>query len=634
MNRLFYSLIASLFILTSCQNESAPDTIVHKELKNEVDSTKDWHTQSNYTKVNFKHLSLDITVDFDEKIIAGSATWYLDSTVQNAKRLFLDTRNLEIDSVLFKNGDKAEFQLENPVPFLGSALRIELKDNENQVTIFYKTKKDATALQWLTPAQTFGKKAPFLYTQSESIYARSWIPCPDGPGIRFTYDAKVKVPTGLLALMSAENPQAKTEDGVYTFKMEQAIPAYLMALAVGDIAFKSIDDRTGVYAEPAILNKAYREFEDVGKMVQTAENIYGPYRWGRYDILVLPSGFPLGGMENPHLTFCTPTILAGDKSLVNLIAHELAHSWSGNLVTNATWNDFWLNEGFTVYFERRITEATYDKDYVDMLWELGYQDLESTVADMGKDDKDTWLRLYLKDRDPDIGLTDVAYEKGAAFLHLIELTVGRADFDKFLNQYFSSHAFQTISTAQFLDYLNKNLLDGHDDWKKAINVNEWVYGPGIPKNCPQPGRVRFTKVEEQIKSFENGATAKSLQTKGWSTYEWMHFLRKLSTPIALDKMKDLETVFKFTKTENNEIADIWYLQALKSNYTEAYPSIKHFLINIGREKFLEPLYKELMRTPEGEVMAKSIYKEAKQNYHPLAQKDVEHILFPEKIKVN
>jgi len=621
-------MLTSIILWSACQSNNSKDSKNQVLLKNEVDSTKDWHTQSNFPKVNLKHLSLDISVDFDKKIIKGNATWFLDTTAQNAKRLFLDTRDLQIDSVVFNDGTKADFRLENPVEFLGSALRIDLKDHAKSVTIFYQTQKDATALQWLNPTQTFGKNAPFLYTQSESIYARSWIPCPDGPGIRFTYDATVKVPTGLMVLMSAENPQQKSQDGIYHFKMDQAIPAYLMALAVGDISFKSIDDRTGVYAEPAIIDKAYHEFEDVGKMVHTAESLYGPYRWGRYDILVLPSGFPLGGMENPRLTFCTPTILAGDKSLVNLIAHELAHSWSGNLVTNATWNDFWLNEGFTVYFERRIMEATYGKDYVDMLWELGYQDLEAAVADLGKDSKDTWLRLYLKDRDPDIGLTDIAYEKGSAFLHLVELTVGREIFDKFLNNYFSNHAFQTINTAQFLDYLNKDLLDGHEDWKNQIKVNEWVYGPGIPDNCPQPDRVRFIKVEEQIKNFQNGMAAKLLKTTDWSTYEWMHFLRQIPYPITIEKMKDLDETFHLTQTGNDEIADIWFLQALRSNYTEAFPQIKYFLINTGREKFLEPLYKELMKTPEGKKMAKEIYKIAKENYHPLAQKDVESILFP------
>lgn len=629
MKLTFSCLFLSLILLSSCQNSETQNK-KDKELEIAA-SSQDWHTQSNAHEIPLSHLHLNITVNFDQKSILGSATWFLDTLhpATGTKPLYLDTRGLQIDSVLFDDHTQANFILEQEVPFLGRALRIDLKENTKSVTIFYKTEQNSTALQWLSAQQTFGKNAPFLYTQSESIYARSWIPCPDGPGIRFTYDAEVKVPTGLMALMSAENPQEKSGDGVYHFKMEEAIPAYLMALAVGDLTFKKIDERTGVYSEMNIIDKAYHEFEDVGQMVNVAENIYGTYRWGRYDILVLPPGFPLGGMENPRLTFCTPSILAGDKSLVNLIAHELAHSWSGNLVTNATWNDFWLNEGFTVYFERRITEAVQGKDYVDMLWELGMQDLKATVEDLGKESRDTWLSLDLKGRDPDIGLTDVAYEKGSAFLKVIEETVGRDNFDKFLNEYFKKFAFKSITTTRFIEYLNKNLLDGHDDWKNAIRVQDWVYGPGIPDNYIQPGRVRFEKVEKEIQAFNNGTKAGELVTDSWSTYEWLHFLRKIPYPIDVTKMNDLDQQFNLSNSENSEIADIWYLQAIRSNYTKANPQIKDFLIHTGRMKFLEPLYKALMQTPKGKQMATDIYKTAKNNYHPLAQKEVESILYPE-----
>src|SRR6185437_10119480 len=318
--------------------------------------------------------------------------------------------------------------LDSPIQFLGSRLNIPINDNSLNVTVFYKTGKNATALQWLNPQQTHDKTHPFLYTQSESIFARTWVPCPDGPGIRFTYTARVTVPKGLMALMSAENTQQVSDSGIYHFKMDNPIPAYLMALAVGDVAFRSIDNRTGVYAEPGMVDKVRWEFEDVGKMVSTAEKLYGPYRWGRYDVLVLPPGFPIGGMENPRLTFATPTVIAGDRSLVSLVAHELAHSWSGNLVTNATWDDFWLNEGFTDYFERRIMEALKGNDYSDMLWDLGYQDLVDNVNELGPTSKDTWLKLDLKGRDPDDGLTDIPYEKGSHFLKLIENSVGRDRF--------------------------------------------------------------------------------------------------------------------------------------------------------------------------------------------------------------
>lgn len=587
---------------------------------------KDDHTQSNADAVKVTHLSLHINVDFDKKQIAGYAQWQIQN-LKNANEIIFDTYDLAIDSVVLDDGTRATFALDKPVEYLGSALHIPITNKTQSLTIYYQT-GNATALQWLTPAQTFGKKDPFLYTQSESIFARSWLPCQDGPGIRYTYDATVTVPKGLLALMSAENPQKINPKGIYHFKMDQPIPAYLMALAVGNIGFKATDNRTGVYAEPAILNRAYNELSDLATIVNTAEKLYGPYRWGRYDVLVLPSGFPMGGMENPRLTFCTPTILAGDKSLVNLISHELAHNWSGNLVTNATWEDFWLNEGFTNYFERRITEAMYGKDYVNMLWDLSYQDLKDNVDELNKKNLpgDTRLKIDLKGRAADDGFTDIPYEKGSAFLLLIERTVGRDPFDTFLRKYFDSHAFQSITTEQFLKYLYDNLLKGHDDWKKAININAWVYGEGIPANYPHVENVRFEKVNAQIDAFKNGTKAAQLATDKWSTYEWLQFIRNLPQPLSQAQMEDLDHTFHFTKTGNSEIADVWFLQSLRNHYEAAYPTMKAFLYVTGREKFLEPLYEEMIKTPEGRQMAKAIYKIARPNYHPMAQKDIDKIM--------
>ena len=367
MLRNFLILLFAFATLTACKNKG-------RDAKNTkpmiVDSMveKDVHTLSNADLIEMQHLDLDIEVNMEKKYISGSALWKIHNR-NKVNELKLDTYDLTIDSV-FVDNKSVTYKLDSQIKFLGSALHIPIGDSSKFVKIYYKTGPNARALQWLDPDQTHDKRNPFLYTQSESIYARSWIPCADGPGIRFTYTARVTVPVGLMALMSAENQYEKSDSGVYHFKMDIPIPSYLMALAVGDITFKSIDERTGVFAEPGMIDKARWEFENVGKMVNNAEQLYGPYRWGRYDVLVLPPGFPIGGMENPRLTFSTPTIIAGDRSLVSLIAHELAHSWSGNLVTNATWDDFWLNEGFTNYFERRITEQMLGSSYSDMLWEF------------------------------------------------------------------------------------------------------------------------------------------------------------------------------------------------------------------------------------------------------------------------
>jgi leukotriene-A4 hydrolase len=625
----FTIYLLGLLAFGSCKNEqeSKESKEVAVSKMEAIFDNKDYHTYSNAEEVVGKHLFLDIEVDFEKHQIKGVATWDIEIKKTDAKHIIFDTRDLEIDSVLLNDGSRAQFWLGDRDEILGAQLTVAIKPTTKQLSIYYKTSTTATALQWLAPSQTFGKQKPFLYTQSESIHARTWLPVQDGPGVSYTYDARVRVPKGLLALMSAQNPQIKSNDGVYAFKMDVPIPAYLMALAVGDISFKAIDERTGVYAEPSQLAIAYNEFSEVGKMVHIAEELYGPYRWGRYDILVLPSGFPIGGMENPKLTFCTPTILAGDKSLVNLIAHELAHNWSGNLVTNQTWNDFWLNEGFTIYFERRITEAMHGKDYADMLWEIGYQDLEAVVADMGKESEDTHLRLNLKGRNPDDGLTDIPYEKGGHLLKLIEQTVGRANMDTFLRKYFDENAFKTMNTRDFVAYLDKHLLDQSTEWKAKVNINEWLYAPGIPSTCPRADKVRFNQVDEAAAAFLAGTNPSKLNTQKWSTFEWMHFLRKLAKEqITYEQMKALDQAFGLTKTKNSEKADLWYLLALKANYEPAYPAMEAFLNVTGREKFLQPLYKEMMQTEKGRAMAKRIYAASKPNYHPLTQRVIDEIV--------
>jgi leukotriene-A4 hydrolase len=616
-----YIVLLPFILLNACKNAAPANTIIAP--KADI-VEKDMHTLSNADSITLKHLDLDIKVDFDHKNISGTATWTIDN-INKLSNLKLDTYDLAIDSV-FVNNKKVNTALDSPVKFMGSALNIPVDTASNTVTIYYKTGQQATALQWLDPQQTHDKKYPFLYTQSESVYARSWLPCADGPGIRYTYTARVTVPKGSLALMSAENPQQVNDSGIYHFKMELPIPAYLMALAVGHIDFKAIDGRTGVYAEPGMIDKARYEFDGVGKMVHAAEKLYGPYRWGRYDMLVLPPGFPIGGMENPRLTFCTPTIIAGDRSLVSLIAHELAHSWSGNLVTNATWNDFWLNEGFTDYFERRIMESIEGRDYADMLWELGYQDLVTNVNELGKNSPDTRLKINLDGRDADDGFSDIPYEKGSHFLKLIEISAGRGKFDTFLKKYFDEHAFKTINTENFLTYLNENLIKGDSTLAKKLDINAWVYGPGIPANCPRAGNVRFAKVDAQNKKFLQGTPPAQLDTTGWRSNEWQQFLRKMPDSISDEQMKQLDAAFHFTNTGNSEIADLWLVMAIHAGYDPAYPAIQQFLGSVGRRKFIEPLYAAMIKTPKGKVMAKKLYAKDRINYHPLAQASIDKLM--------
>jgi leukotriene-A4 hydrolase len=601
------TLLAFISMATACQ----PD---HKQplgITKEENTSLDMHTYARPDAV-IKHLSLDLSVDFVTKQLSGTATYDID-VKENADSLYLDTRNLEIGKIEV-DGKDTPYHIGADQEWMGAPLAIPVNKDSKKILIHYATSPTgAEALQWLEPSQTAGKKEPYLFTQGEAILTRTWIPIQDSPGIRFTYDAKISVPSQLMAVMSATNPQTKTADGVYNFKMNQPIPAYLIALAVGDLEFRAIGDRTGVYSEPSVVDKAAYELVDMQKMVETAESLYGPYQWERYDVIVLPPSFPFGGMENPRLTFATPTILAGDRSLVALIAHELAHSWSGNLVTNATWNDFWLNEGFTVYFETRIMEALYGKSYSDMLRSLGYQSLQSTLKELKPEE--THLSLDLHGKNPDDGMNDIAYEKGALFLTMLEQTAGREKFDAFLRKYFDEHKFQSMTTAGFLDYLDKELLKPNN---LNVNVDAWVYSPGLPADVQAPVSERFIKVDEQVKNFLGGAKASSLAVKEWSTHEWLHFLLALPDSLPTAKMTDLDKTFSLTNSHNSEIQEVWYKLSINQGYAKGImPSIRSFLVNVGRRKFLTPLYTTMIDKGM-KADAQSIYKEARPNYHSVA----------------
>jgi len=564
-----------------------------------------------------RHLALDLEVDFNRRWLRGSATLHIEAA-PDARELVLDTHGLTVDRVTLDDGMFAAFVIGDPKPHLGAPLTIPIKPETKSVTVHYASAPDAAAVQWLSPEQTAGGKHPFVFTQSQAILARTWVPCQDSPGIRMTYEATIRVPKGLMAIMSAENATEVSADGVYHFRMPQPIPSYLLALAAGDLEFRPLGHNSGVWAEKPMIEASAYELADTPQMIEAAEKLYGPYRWGQYDVLVLPPSFPFGGMENPRLTFATPTILAGDRSLVNLVAHELAHSWSGNLVTNATWNDFWLNEGFTVYFERRIMEEVSGRDYAEMLALLGRQDLEATVAELPE--RDTHLYLDLTGRDPDEAATKLPYEKGYFLLRLIEEHVGRAPWDAFLRDYFDRHAFQSMTTAAFVDELQQAFP------ALPVDVNVWINGPGIPDNAPVVKSDAFTKVEDQVKAFEKGTPAAQLATKQWSTHEWIHFLRHLPKSLTLAQMTDLDAALGFTASGNSEILHEWLLQAIEHNYEPAYPALERFLLRQGRRKFLKPLYQKLAETPDGFERARAIYTKARPMYHSVSYRTIDQIL--------
>ena len=586
-------------------------------------SEADPHSFSNPEQARATHLELDVEADFAARQLRGTATWDIEHS--GAQWVVFDTDGLDVQRVLAQAADDTErevdFVLAKPDELLGRALKVPLQPGDARVVIQYATSPDAEALLWLTPEQS-GTGRPFLFSQGQAILTRSWVPIQDSPRNRVTYEATVRVPPGLLAVMSAENPQTLSGDGVYRFRMPQPIPPYLMAIAAGELRFVPIGDRTGVYAAPGVAEFAAREFAQVDSMMAATERLYGPYPWGRYDILVLPASFPFGGMENPKLTFATPTILVGDSSLVSLVAHELAHSWSGNLVTNATWNDFWLNEGITTYLERRIMEAVEGRDYADMLLTLGRQDLDDELTLL--EARDQHLRLDLQGRNPDDGMTDIAYEKGSLLMQSLEEAVGRERFDAFLRQYFDEHRFRTITTDAFVAYARRNLLEpaGVD-----FDLAAWIDAPGIPASAlPVPASARFARVDSLRDVFVAGELFGQHVTADWSTNEWLYFIRGIPHDLDQYELNKLDQVYRLSESENAEIAAAWYELAIRNGYAaDILPQIEEFVVRVGRRKFLTPLYRA-MKERGLLAEARAMYARARPGYHAVTRSTVDALL--------
>ncbi|MDG5493035.1 M1 family metallopeptidase [Psychroserpens sp. SPM9] len=609
-----HSLLFSLIVLAFACHDEKKEPITPKYVEES-------HSYARPNTAAITHLDLDIEANFDTKTISGSATYAIDNNV--ATSIVLDSKFLNITKVQ-ADGKDTTFTLGDFDAQLGRPLIIDIAPNTNSITVFYNTTDQTEALQWLSPQQTADKTHPFLFTQGQAILTRSWIPIQDSPQIRITYNATVKVPKALMAVMSAENPKEKTADGIYTFKMKQPISPYLMALAVGDIQYKAVSHRTGVYAEPSMVDKAQAEFSDMEKMVVAAENLYGDYDWDQFDVIVLPPSFPFGGMENPRLTFATPTVIAGDKSLTSLIAHELAHSWSGNLVTNATWNDFWLNEGFTVYFEIRIMEALYGKDRANMIALIGRQDLEEEVEGFKNEPEMTKLKLDLTNKNPDDGMNSIAYDKGYLFLRTLEETVGREKFDAFLKNYFKTNAFSTVTTEGFVDYLNTNLLEPN---AIEFNVDEWIYQPGIPDNQAVIVSDKFENARRTLQSFLDQKTVDVSKTQNWTTQEWVHFIRNFPESITVEDMKRLDDAFHFTNSSNSHIAMVWFEQAINHDYHDHHvdQKIEDFLIRVGRRWYVSTLYKAFKRHDKVDE-ALEIYHKARGNYHSVTSNTIDEML--------
>lgn len=614
-----FALILGCLLLTACSGDDVAPVV------DTYDPAHDYYSYADTDKFQNTHLSLDLDVDFDAQQLRGTATLVMRRIDPDATEVVLDSRALDIASVEYSPGGSNWTELEFTVAphdaMLGSAVAIALPvdgavDYRFSLRIAYTTSPESTALQWLPPELTSGGKQPLLFSQSQAIHARSWIPLQDTPAVRITYDAEIRTPPQLLAVMSANNDPMTVRDGSYSFDMPQRIPPYLLAIAVGNIFFAPLGADTGLYAEPELLSDGVWEFADTQEMLDRAEDLFGPYDWGRYDLLLLPPSFPYGGMENPRLSFITPSLLAGDRSLISVIAHELAHSWSGNLVTNATWRDGWLNEGMTNYLEARLMEVIYGPDRVAEEDVINYHELLANFERVKPEMQG--LAPRMDGADPDSAQGTIHYNKGKLLLQMLENAYGRPAFDAFLSSYFETYAWKTITSEEFLDFLDSNLLSVADGNVTREQVEEWLYEPGLPDNAPIPVSATLDAAKDLAVSWSQGDTpAADVNMDGWSAQAIQHFIDNIGANVSTEALAELDAALGFSNSSNAEIGRVWFTLAAKRRYQAAYPQMRAYLERYGRAKLIGPVYLALANNGKDRALALEIFEEARHRYHPV-----------------
>lgn len=600
----------------------------------DYDPSRDYFTQSNYRQFRLQHLLLDLDVDFDQKQLQGQVRLRMQRLDPVADEIILDSSGLQVEAVSLLRKGLAPLELDFSVgqtrPVLGEAIRIVLPADLRAEEILtlqlrYHTGPDPSAIMWLEPAMTAGGEQPFMFTQSQAIHARSWVPLQDTPAVRFTYEAHIYTPPDLLAVMSADNDPQAARGGKYRFSMPQPIPSYLMALAVGNLYFEPFGERTGVYAEPEVLEKAAYEFADTEDMLLAAEALYGPYEWGRYDLLILPPSFPYGGMENPRLSFITPSVLAGDRSLVSLIAHELAHSWSGNLVSNASWRDIWLNEGTTSYLEARLMEVLFGKDRADEERVLSYlnlvEELSKTPVEMQP------LAPRMDSGDPDEGRGGLEYSKGQLLLETLEARFGREVFDAYLTDYFKHFAWQSITTEQFLEYIDSRLLQKHPGIFSRAELEQWLYQAGIPKTAQLPVSESLDAIDELSRDWALGEIASTALPAGeWSPHGVVRFINALPAELNERQLVELDGALGLSDSGNAEITRSWFIQVAERRHLPAYSAMEDYLARYGRTRLIEPVYEALVKNGRDMQLAQQLFTENQAHYHPVTREAIQKVL--------
>lgn len=632
MNRIvrFAAAVVVAATLVACQSDQPPVPLVPAP-EHRVSVGIDPHSFAEFDRVRVRHMRLDLDANLRARTLSGHVVLDLDRVEPGFQRLVLDSRDLEVRDVNAIRPDgrylPVSWRFGADHGHLGRPLVIALPAGIEQVRIDYTTSPDAFGLQWLDGEQTSSGR-PFMFSQSQPHYARTWVPLQDTPAVRYTFEATVRAPRDLMVVMGAAgNAFERNDTGEYRFEMPEAIPSYLMAIAIGDLVFAETGPRSGIYAEPQWIDRAVAEFDVLEAMIEIGENLYGPYRWGRYDLLVLPPSFPFGGMENPRLSFITPTIIAGDGSLLALVAHELAHSWSGNLVTNAAWRDLWLNEGFTVYFEARIMEALYGTEIRDQLARLSWDGLLESLEDL--EARDRMLVRDLSDRDPEQAFIRVPYDMGRFFLDWIEHRVGRDTFDAFLRAYFDHFAFQSIATEDFLAYLEEHLIEPGDGALTRAEVDQWLFVPGMPDLAfeIEPQSDAFHEVDRWRGRWQDGEIElDALPVDSWSVFQWQHFLVGLERQLDAQTMAAMDALFGLVEQQNYEILFLWLMRSIEAEYAPGIERLERFLLEVGRNKFTRPLYAALAESGWGRDWAIKVYQRARPGYHPLTRQAAERAL--------
>ncbi|HEX9333954.1 MAG TPA: leukotriene A4 hydrolase C-terminal domain-containing protein [Anaerolineales bacterium] len=582
---------------------------------------KDPTTYTDLTQGKIKRIDFHISVDFSRHTLDIEATYQLQEPVRGS--LYLDSFKIDLKEA-HTDGHKLEWDFDAQDEILGERLHLQGLEGESSFTLIFRTSPEARALQWLNASQTAGGNYPFLYSQCQATHARSIFPCQDAPSVRFTYSAEVQVPQELVAVMAAE--QLEVQEGKHTtflFKMPQPIPSYLFALGVGNLAFRELGPRTGIYAEPEIIEAAAWEFAENEIKMMEAEKLLGPYLWERYDLLVLPPSFPFGGMENPRLTFLTPTAILGTRGQTSLITHELAHAWTGNLVTNATWQDFWLNEGWTTYAETRITEVLEGKDSEDLHAAYNEKGLIASMERVGMDSPYTCLKLPAE-KDADSPAPTVPYYKGCFFLRECEYAVGRERFDDFIQKYMASFQFQSLTTEAFLDFLKAELPQVFE----KVNVQQWIYEPGLPdaNTWHRPTSRLYDEVQEVLNAYQQGIRPTKEQVQDWHRYQILSFLQGLPKQIPVEDCQYFDDILELEKRNDVAFFSHFSVICVASGYEAILPRIEQYIGTIGRMLYILPIVRAMIETDWSRGYVRPLFERVRDRHHQITVNAIEGLL--------